>query len=132
MALSERAILGTVPAKSPDDRLQEVRRPQDSELCGFVRRHHEGFQALTIFHGVLGQFEDAAEASQHVADRGLASLRDHWHFRASPEDEWQIVLVQEARPGWVRLVLGYYSLAGVPTLEVAFDDASEAELVLLP
>jgi hypothetical protein len=115
-----------------DGQLHEVRRAQDGELCGFVLRHSAGYQALTVFYGVLGNFESADDASSHVTDRGLASLHEHWNFRATRSDEWQTVLVQEARPGWARLVLGYYSLPGVPTLDVAFDAPGEAEITVRP
>lgn len=109
---------------------REVRRPEDDELCGYVDGTERRFRALTVFLGVLAEFESEEQARQHVADHGLASLHERWQFRATPDAEWQTVLIQEARPGWVRLVLGYYSLPGVPTIELAMDEASQAEVVL--
>ncbi len=110
---------------------REVRRPDDGELCGFVRVVGDGYMALTVFHGVLGSFATSHEATRHVLDHGLPSLRLHWHYRASLTDDWELVLIQEARPGWARLVLGYYSLPGVPTTEF-IAGADESELRLPP
>jgi hypothetical protein len=116
----------------PGGHVSEVRRLEDGELCGYVRRGDDGFEALTVFYGVLGEFSTSDDAQRQVTARGLASLHERWEFRVAPDTEWQTVLIQEARPGWVRLVLGYYSLPGVPTVTVEVDEACDAELRLGP
>jgi hypothetical protein len=106
----------------------EVRRDGDGELCGYVRRDGTQFTALTVFHAPLRTFDTSRAATQHVHDHGLTSLHQRWRYRPAPDQEWQTVLIQEARPGWVRLVLGYYALAGVPTLELVLGPENPAEL----
>ena len=110
--------------------LREVHRDDDGELCGYVRTTSTGFQALTVFHGVLDTFADENDAIESVCAHALASLKERWNFRESSTHEWQTVLIQEARPGWARLTLGYYAIAGVPTLDVAFRDDAAAEITL--
>jgi hypothetical protein len=113
--------------------VEEVRRAGDDELCGYVREDDGRWQALTVFLGVLAGFDTRHEAQGFVVDHGLSSLQRHWQYRAAPEGDWQTVLIQEARPGQVRLALGHYSLPGVPTLVVTAEDlASGAQLALPP
>lgn len=103
-------------------RMHEVRRSDDGELCGHVVAHDREWHALTVFGGLLGAHVSRGDAEQHVLDHGLASLADRWEYRRGPADEWQIVCIQEARPGWVRLALDYYSMPGVPTTVVTAAD----------
>lgn len=110
--------------------LLEVRRDDDGELCGYVRKTSAGMQALTVFHGLLATLADETEAIDYVRTNALASMQERWNFRVSPTDDWQTVLIQEARPGWARLTLGYYAIAGVPTLDVDFRDNRTAEIAL--
>ncbi len=107
-----------------------IRREDDDELCGFVRQVGTRHEALTVFHGSLGLFDEEADANSVVLNRALASMQDRWEFRASPDDEWQPALIQEARPGWVRLLLGYYALPEVPTVDVDFAAGDPAEIRL--
>lgn len=105
----------------------EVRRPEDDELCGHVRavaRVEEGttsWQALTVFGGLLGSHGTQEAAEAQVREDGLACLAEHWLYRASPSDEWQIVCIQEASPQSVRIALDFYSMPGVPTVVLARD-----------
>lgn len=101
--------------------MQEIRR-DDGELCGYVRRTSDGWQALTVFHAVLAESADESAAVDHVRAEGLASLQGHWSYRPAPGREWQTALVQEAHPGRVRLALGYYALPGVNTVTVTSAD----------
>lgn len=112
--------------------LREVRRDEDNELCGYVKCTPNGYVALTVFHGKLNTFDDETNAFDFVASHALPSLQERWNFRSSPEEEWQTVLIQEARPGWARLTLGYYAIAGIPTADVRFDGNSSAEICLNP
>lgn len=100
----------------------EVRRDSDRELCGFIAAADRGWQALTVFGGVLGEHVGHDDATAQVHAEGLASLAERWLYRAQPGEEWQVVCIQEARPGAVRLALDYYSMPGVPTVTVTADD----------
>lgn len=112
----------------------EVRRPSDGELCGHVR--HSGgdaWESLTVFGGRLNTHDTRDAAEGHVLAVGLASLAERWMFRPDPSSEWQVVCIQEADPGSVRIALDYYSLPGVPTLTLTPADlAAGASLVLDP
>lgn len=113
--------------------VQEIRRPQDDELCGYVRGAGSRWQALTVFHGLLAEFDRQDLAVDHVAEAGLPALQQRWHYRPAPDEDWQVVLIQEAHPGRVRLALGYYSLPGVPVVTVtAADLEAGATLALRP
>lgn len=100
-------------------RVHEVRRSDDNELCGHVHLTDGGWRALTVFGGVLGTLPDQESASHLVLAEGLPSLTERWWYRGSPSEEWQVVCIQEASPGEVRIALGYYSMPGVPTLVVS-------------
>jgi len=96
-----------------------IRRSDDGELCGFVAESGAGrWDALAVFGGRLGSFASGAEATAHVLEQGLASLALHWWYRPSHSDNWTVCCIQEARPGWVRVALDYYSMPGVPVVEV--------------
>lgn len=99
-----------------------MRRDDDGELCGFVLERDGAWLALTVFGGTLGTHLDRSSAEGHVLSDGLASLAERWSYRSSPEAEWQVVCIQEARPGWVLLALDHYSMPGVPTAVVTADD----------
>ena len=111
--------------------MDEVRRPEDNELLGYVGESARGWNALTVFHGVLGTRAEKESAIALVRERGLSSLADRWHYRAGPTDAWQVVVPVEAQPGRVRIALDYYSMPGVPTAVVTAEDlAARAELTL--
>jgi hypothetical protein len=113
--------------------MQEVRRSADGELCGYVRFENGRWQALTVFHGLLAEFDTTDSAVAHTSDHGLSSLQRRWLYRSASGEEWQTVLLQEVRPGRVRLVMGYYSLPGIPVIEVTAEDlAAGAQLTLRP
>lgn len=113
--------------------MRAIRRDDDDELCGYVRGDGARWQALTVFHGVIATFDDEAAAARHVVEQGLASLQARWRHRRGPDDDWQTVLIQEARPGRVRLIEGYYPMPGAPTRVVTADDlAAGGELERLP
>lgn len=96
----------------------EIRRPDDSELCGHIDERDGAWRSLTVFGAVLASHDTRDEADAHVRAHGLASLAERWHYRPDPSAEWEIVCIQEASVHSVRLALGYYSMPGVPTVEV--------------
>lgn len=98
--------------------MDEIRRSDDDELCGFTTRRPDGWHALTVFGGRLGVYEVHADAERRVRDDGLASLAERWTL-VGHEAEEQIVCIQEASPTAVTLALDYYSMPGVPTLTIA-------------
>ncbi len=111
--------------------MEEVRRAEDNELLGYVGESAGGWNALTVFHGLLGKRAERESAIDLVRERGLSSLADRWHYRASTDDAWQVVVPVEVHPGRVRIALDYYSMPGVPTAVVTAEDlASGVELTL--
>lgn len=99
--------------------MQEIRRESDDELCGFIAEVDGRWNALTIFGAPLARGLDRAGAEDLVLTDGLASLSERWHYRASPKDDWQTVVIVEANPRSVTLALGYYSMPGVETLTLS-------------
>lgn len=113
--------------------MDEIRRTDDGELCGHVVERDGGWASLAVFGGELGRHDSRESAVRHVLDDGLASLAERWHYRAHAADEWQIVCIQEASPGSVRIALDYYSLPGVPTLTLRREELDAGHsLVLRP
>jgi hypothetical protein len=108
-----------------------VRRPDDNELLGFVRQDAAGWTALTIFEGELGIAPAVDEARAIVQARGLSSLAEHWWHYMAADDSWQIVLIQEARPGYALLVEGYYSLPESPRREFDVDHLQRGDRLTL-
>ena len=100
----------------------EVRRDRDGELCGYVVERADAWDAVTVFGGRLGEHPTAEAAERHVRADGLASLAERWTLVDSVAGDEQIVCIQEASPAGVRLALDYYSLPGVPTLDLAPED----------
>lgn len=98
--------------------MHEIRRESDGELCGHVVAVDGRWQALTVFGAALGAHDSRETAESQVLDEGLACLAERWMYRASADDEWQVVCIVEARPDAVRIALDYYALPGVPVVEV--------------
>ena len=111
--------------------LEEVRRPTDRELEGFVRRAGDEFEALTVFHGLLAKVQSADAARAIVAERGLSSLAQRWYWRSRASGRWVVVVPQEVRPGLVRVAVGYYALPGVPTALITADDLAQGDVLTL-
>jgi hypothetical protein len=96
--------------------MEEVRRPGDDELCGFVARRDGQWYALTVFGAELGQHDRHEGATEHVLTEGLASLAERWTLRDVVSGEDEVVCIQEANAATVTVARGYYALPGVPTL----------------
>lgn len=110
---------------------QEVRRPSDGELEGFVVEDADGWLALTVFHGELGRSVTAGEARALVHRRGLASLADCWWWLSRRTGAWRVVVPQESSSGRVRVAVGYYSLPGVETATITADDLAAGDRLTL-
>jgi hypothetical protein len=101
----------------------------DGELCGFIRPHADGWEALTVFGVVIELFTTRSEAEVIVRDRALAALAERWLLRR-PGHEEQIVCIQEASPDGVTVALDYYSMPGVPTLRIGRNQLDSGDVVL--
>ncbi|HEX8940418.1 MAG TPA: hypothetical protein VF763_09655 [Candidatus Limnocylindrales bacterium] len=112
-------------------RLIEIRRADDGELEGFIAQGPGEWLALTVFHGELGRARSRTAAAALVHARGLAALAERWHWFSRRTREWQVVLPQECSPGRVRLAVGYYSLAGVPTATITAADLAAGDRLVL-
>ena len=98
--------------------MEEVRRPADGELCGFVESRDGSWFALVVFGAELGRHPTREDAIAQVRSEGLASLAERWTLRRSDSDADEVVCIQEANERTVTLALGYYSMPGVPTLTI--------------
>ena len=99
--------------------MEEVRRPDDDELCGHVERRNGRWQALTVFGALLGGHDRRQEAERQVLEEGLASLTERWTLHAGGGGEAEVVCIQEANAAGVTVARGYYSLPGVPTVTIS-------------
>jgi hypothetical protein len=107
--------------------MDEVRRPSDGELCGYVDERDGQWCALTMFGAVLGRHARREDAADHVRADGLASLAERWTLRRGGGDTEEIVCIQEANAASVTVALGYYSLPGVPTLTITAAQIASGE-----
>lgn len=98
--------------------MDEVRRSDDDELCGFVAERADGWHALTVFGGTLGSYPSRRAAESKVRNDGLASMMERWILVDHDADDEQVVCIQEVRPDAVTVVLGYYAMPGVPTMRI--------------
>jgi hypothetical protein len=100
--------------------MDEVRRHEDGELCGFVDERGGRWLALTLFRGSLGRHARRDDARAQVLRDGLAALAERWTLRHRDGDE-EIVCIVEATPTEVTVARGFYALPGVPTLTIRAD-----------
>jgi hypothetical protein len=80
----------------------DIRRDEDGELLGHLRRAGPGWEPVTVFHGVLAEPSGRDEAEDVVRRDGLASLSDPWWVEEAP-GRWTEVRIQEARSGRLRV-----------------------------
>jgi hypothetical protein len=111
----------------------EVRRPDDGELLGFVRQRSDDgpWQALTVFCAVLGAAATRQAARALVVEDGLASLAKRWYHRSAADGAWRVVVLTETWPGRARGVVGYYAVPGAPPFEVSAEDLAVGDLMTL-
>lgn len=58
--------------------VEEVRRPDDGELCGHVELRNGSWFALVVFGAVLGCHTTRDDAFDQVLSDGFASLAERW------------------------------------------------------
>lgn len=84
---------------------EEIRR-DDDELVGFVQSCPDSTEArwlaLSVFGGLLAEFDSAPAAREHLESVGLSVLDEPWWFRPTPEGSWYEATLVEARPDRVR------------------------------
>lgn len=80
----------------------EIRREEDGELLGHLRRVGARWEPVTVFHGVLAEPSGRDEAEDVVRRDGLASLTDPWWVEEAP-GRWTEIRIQEARTDRVRV-----------------------------
>jgi hypothetical protein len=110
--------------------MDEVRRADDDELCGFVERRADGWHALAVFGGTFEVYPDRRDAEAKVLADGLAALMERWLLVDGATGDEQIVCIQEANPHGITVALDYYSLPGVPTLRITRIELDEQRWVL--
>jgi hypothetical protein len=104
--------------------MNEVRRVDDDELCGYVEERGGEWIAATVFGGSLGTHDTRDDAERQVFADGLASLAERWTLIDPASGEEQVVCIQQASPSSVTLALDYYSLPGVPTMTITRGELS--------
>jgi hypothetical protein len=107
--------------------MEEVRRVDDDELCGYVSHRDGSWCAQTVFGAELGRHDHRDGAVDQVLAEGLASLADRWTLVEGATGEEQVVCIQEAKPATVTLALDYYSLPGVPTLTLTTEQLTSGD-----
>ena len=112
--------------------MDEVRRPIDGELCGYVDHRNGTWCALVVFGVVLGRHDDRDAATEQVLTSGLAVLSERWTLRNPTTGSEEVVCIQEVNSDAVTVALGYYSLPGVPTLTVTTDELRQGVWELQP
>lgn len=110
--------------------MEEIRRADDGELCGYVDQRADGWHSVAVFGGTLGVHDSRFDAETMVRVGGLASLAERWMLRSRTTDEEQVVCIQEASPEGVTLALDYYSLPGVATLQISSVDLTDGDWAL--
>ncbi|WP_245805105.1 amidohydrolase family protein [Amycolatopsis australiensis] len=80
----------------------EVRRAEDDELLGHVRRSGPLWEPVTVFHAALAEPAEREEAEDVVRRDGLACLADPWWVEEEP-GRWTEARIQEAHPDRVRV-----------------------------
>jgi hypothetical protein len=111
----------------------EVRRPDDGELLGYVRRPASGgeWQALTVFGAVLASAPTRQAARSIVVSDGLPSLARRWYHHAAADGSWRVVVLTETWPGRARGVTGMYAIPGAPPFEVGAEDLAAGDEMTL-
>lgn len=107
--------------------VDEIRRPDDDELCGFVASCDGGWRALTVFGGELGRHHDRQVAVDRVLSDGLASMADRWTLRHRTAADDEIVCIVEATPAEVTVARGYYATPDVPRLALRRGELESGE-----
>lgn len=79
--------------------MDEVRRPDDGELCGHVELRDDAWCALVVFGAVLGRHPTREEAEAHVLSDGLPALADRWTLRRGDGSSEAVVCIQEVSEG---------------------------------
>lgn len=108
-----------------------VYRHHDHELLGFVQAFQHEWHALTVFGTVVARCPDYATAHAYLDAHGLALLNQHWHYYEAQTHTWHVVLIQEASPTHVQLVLGYYAMPGIPTKVLTSADIHNGDILQL-
>ena len=80
----------------------EIRREDDDELLGHVRRAGAGWEPVTVFHAALAAPGSREEAEDVVRRDGLTCLTDPWWVEETP-GRWTEARIQEAHPDRLRV-----------------------------
>lgn len=108
-----------------------VYRQDDHELLGFVQHSQHEWNAYTVFGSYIATFTDENAARAYLQAHGLAILNQHWHYYAAQTHTWHVVLIQEASPTHVHLMLGYYAMPGIPTKIISITDLQNGDILQL-
>ncbi len=107
--------------------MDEVRRPGDDELCGFVDERDGGWVSLTVFGAPLEEHESGSAAREHVLAEGLGALTERWTLVEGATGRSEVACILEANPTQVTVARDYYALPGVPTLTITAEQLASGE-----
>ena len=108
-----------------------VYRQDDHELLGFVQHHLHEWHAYTVFGSHIATCSDETAAYAYLLANGLTILNQHWHYYEAQTQTWHVVLIQEASPTHVHLILGYYAMPGLPTKVIPVTDLQNGDILQL-
>lgn len=108
-----------------------VYRQDDHELLGFVQQHQHEWHACAVFGSIIATFTDETAAHAYLHLHGLAILNQHWHYYEAHTRTWHVVLIQEASPTHVHIILGYYAMPGIPTKIITVTDLQNGDILQL-
>jgi len=107
--------------------MDEVRRGEDGELCGFVAAADGRWHALTLFGVAIGEHDHRDAAVEQVLGDGLAVLAERWTLRNGATGDDEVVCIVEANAVEVVVARGYYAMPGVPTLAIQVEQLAAGE-----
>ncbi|TCP56168.1 hypothetical protein EV191_101108 [Tamaricihabitans halophyticus] len=107
---------------------EEVRRPDDGELVGYVApvdsppgdsslggsslgASSQCWQSMAVFGYPLGEPAGYTEAVDRLLRTGLEYLAEPWQVYLAADDRWYNCLLQEVSPSRVRLSISDYGSA---------------------
>lgn len=91
--------------------LEEVRRPEDDELMGFIcqsPKNDDLWCPLTVFLYPLADPMPKGVAAEYLLRNGLEVLMDTWKFYDSKDDEWYNCIIIEAKPDHLVIKISDY------------------------
>lgn len=109
---------------------QGVHREHDNELVGYVEPTSSArWRALTLFGGLLAEFDTRHEAASELRSRGLTCLAQRWWYFSETDRRWRRVQLVDVRMGAVSARNGPYP-QGSDTVRITGPELASLTLTL--